>query len=40
MGHHADSACCASPYTIEIAIDSCIVDLVFGGGVVIHRHYL
>ena len=38
MGHHADSGSCATPCAIEIALDSSIIDLLFIGGVMIHRH--
>jgi len=38
MGHHTDSGCCATPSALEIAPDGRIVDLLFGGVVVIHRY--
>jgi hypothetical protein len=38
MSHHANSGGCAIPCTIEIALDSDIINLLFIGGMVIHRH--
>jgi hypothetical protein len=38
MGYHADSGGCATPGTIEIALDSDIIDLLLTGDVMIHQH--
>jgi hypothetical protein len=38
MGHHAKSGGCATPGAIKIALDSSIINLLFNGGVVIHRY--
>jgi hypothetical protein len=38
MGHHAKSGGCAIPCTIEIALDSSIINLLFNEGMVIHRY--
>ena len=38
MGHHAQSGGGTTPGAIEIALDGSIIDLLFNGGVVIHRY--
>jgi hypothetical protein len=38
MGHHAESCGGTAPGAIKIALDCSIINLLFNGGVVIHRY--
>ena len=40
MSHHAKSGGSATPGAIKIALDSGVIDLLFIGDMVIHRHLL
>ncbi|NOY60475.1 MAG: hypothetical protein GXO75_16305 [Calditrichaeota bacterium] len=37
MGHHTDSGRCATPCIVKIALDGCIVDLLFDRVLRIHQ---